>query len=95
MNNTQHIENIVIGQPLVNLSEIFSEDIDDWNSNESDKTYYTNERYLPRILVDLGVYPSISEIKRNKPELVCTLDKLDFLMIRPKKKIPLWILVGE
>ena len=91
----QHIENIVIGQPLVNPFEIFSEDTDDWNSNECDKTYCTNERYLPRILVDLGIYSSISEIKRNKPELVCTLDKLDFLMIRPKKKIPLWILVGE
>lgn len=46
----QHIENIVIGQPLVNPYEIFSEDTDDWNSNESDKTYCTNERYLPRIL---------------------------------------------
>ena len=91
----QHIENIVIGQPLVKPSEIFSENIDDWNDNESDKTYYTNERYLPRILVDLGVYPSISEIKRNKPELVCMLDKLDFLIIRPKKKHPLWIVVGE
>lgn len=95
MIHTQHIENIVIGQPLINPSEIFSADADDWNDNESTKTYYTNERYLPRILVDLGIYPSVSEIKRNKPELVCTLDKLDFLMIRPKKKIPLWILVGE
>ena len=57
----QHIENIVIGQPLVNPYEMFSEDKDDWNSNESDKTYCTNERYLPRILVDLGIYPSISE----------------------------------
>lgn len=91
----QHIENIVIGKPLVNPSEIFSADTDDWEGNESVKTYYTNERYLPRILVDLGIYPSISEIKRNKPELVSTLDKLDFLMIRPKKKIPLWLLVGE
>ena len=91
----QHIENIVIGQPLVNPYEIFSEDTDDWKDNESVKTYYTNERYLPRILVDLGIYPSVSEIKRNKPELVCTLDNLDFLTIRPKKKIPLWILVGE
>ena len=91
----QHIENIVIGHPLVNPLEIFSADIKDWNDNESIKTYYTNERYLPRILVDLGIYPSVSEIKRNKPELVCTLDKLDFLMIRTKKKIPLFILVGE
>lgn len=91
----QHIENIVIGQPLINPSAIFSADANDWNDNEAIKTYYTNERYLPRILVDLGIYPSVSEIKRNKPNLVCTLDKLDFLMIRPKKKIPLWILVGE
>ena len=37
----QHIENIVIGQPLVNPYEIFSEDTDDWNDNESDKTYNT------------------------------------------------------
>lgn len=90
----QHIENVVIGRPLVSPSEMFSANKADWDSTEAEKTYYTNERYLPRILVDLGVYPSISEIRRNKPELCCTLDELDFLMLRPKKKITLWLLVG-
>lgn len=91
----KHIENIVIGTPLVNPSELFSNDIIDWETTECNQTYYTDKRYLPRILVDLGIYPSVSEIKRNKPELMITLDKPDFIQIRPKKKIPLWILVGE
>lgn len=90
----KHIENIIIGSPLTNPSELFSSDIIDWETTECKQTYYTDERYLPRILVDLGIYPSVSEIKRNKPELMITLDKPDFIQIRPKKRIPLWILVG-
>ena len=91
----KHIENIVIGKPIVSPSEMFAYNTDDWNSVESEMTYYTEERYLPRILVELGIYPSVSEIRRNKPELVVTLDKIDFIQIRPKKKVPLWIMVGE
>lgn len=91
----KHIENIVTGTPLVNPSELFSSDIIDWEVNECNQTYYTEERYLPRILVDLGIYPSVSEIKRNKPELMIALDKPDFIQIKPKKKILLWILIGE
>lgn len=91
----KHIENIVIGKPIVSPFEMFAYNIDDWNSVESEMTYYTEERYLPRILVKLGIYPSVSEIRRNKPELVITLDKIDFIQIRPKKKVPLWIMVGE
>lgn len=90
----KHIENIVIGTPLCNHAELLSSDIDDWINNEKDKTYFTNERNLAKILVELGIYPSISEIRRNKPELVITLDKSDFIEIRPKKKVPLWIVVG-
>lgn len=91
----KHIENIVIGKPLVTPAELFSKNIVDWGIIECYQTYYTEERYLPRILVNLGIYPSVSEIRRNKPELMITLDKPDFIQIRPKKKIPLWILVGE
>lgn len=91
-----HIENIIIGTPLIiSPINIFATTIEDWSNNEKTKTYYTNERYLPKILVDLGIYPSVSEIRRNKSELICTLDKIDFIQIRPKKKYPLWILVGE
>ena len=90
-----YIENIVIGTPLVSAKELLSANDNDWVNVEFEKTIFTNERYLPNILVQLGIYPSISEIRRNKPELMIRLDKIDFINIKPKKKHPLWIIVGE
>ena len=90
-----YIENIVIGTPLVPAKELLSANDSDWANVEFEKTVFTNERYLPNILVQLGIYPSISEIRRNKPELMIRLDKIDFINIKPKKKHPLWIVVGE
>ena len=90
-----YIENIVIGTPLVSAKELLSANDSDWANVEFEKTLFTNERYLPNILVQLGIYPSISEIRRNKPELMIRLDKVDFINIKPKKKRPLWIIVGE
>lgn len=74
-----YIENIVIGKPIVDLVSMFAKDENDWSSVEKDKTYFTDERFLPRILVNIGIYPSVNEIRRNKPELMVTLDKLDFI----------------
>lgn len=92
----RYIENIVIGTPIVDSKDMFASSDDDWNTIEKEKTYYTDERFLPRILVDLGIYPSTSEIRRNKPELVKSLDNLDFIDgLTAKKKRKLWILVGE
>lgn len=92
----KYIENIVIGAPIVDPKDMFANSDDDWNTIEKEKTYYTNERFLPRIFVDLGIYPSISEIRRNKPELVKSLDHLDFIDgLKAKKTRKLWILVGE
>lgn len=92
----KYIENIVIGTPIVSPESIFASSDNDWNAIEKEKTYYTDERFLPRILVDLGIYPSISEIRRNKPQLVKSLDSLDFIdSLKAKKKQKLWILVGE
>ena len=90
-----YIENIVIGTPLVSAKELLSANDSDWANVEFEKTIFTNERYLPNLLVQLGIYPSISEIRRNKPELMIRLDKIDFINIKPKKKRPLWIIVGE
>ena len=90
-----YIENIVIGTPLVSAKELLSANDSDWVNVEFEKTIFTNERYLPNILVQLGIYPSISEIRRNKPELMIRLDKVDFINIKPKKKHPLWIIIGE
>lgn len=91
-----YVENIVIGTPIAELPQMFASDKNDWNKVEAEKTYYTDERFLPRILVDLGIYPSISEIRRNKPQLMVSLDKVDFIYdLKVSKKRKLWILVGE
>lgn len=90
-----YIENIVIGNPIVDPSSMFAKDEDDWNSVEKEKTYFTDERFLPRILVNIGIYPSVNEIRRNKPELMVTLDKLDFIdCLKVSKKRKVWILIG-
>lgn len=92
----RYIENIVIGTPIADPKDMFSSSDDDWNAIEKEKTYYTNERFLPRILVELGIYPLVNEIRRNKPGLVKTMDGLDFIDdLKVKKKRKLWILVGE
>lgn len=88
------IENIVIGKPLVELYHLLGEDENDisWQ----DKTLYTNERFLPKILKDLGLVPSTSWVKKNKSELFIELNKPDFFQIRlGKKKPPIWIVVGR
>lgn len=91
-----YVENIVIGTPIAELPQMFASDEDDWNKVEAEKTYYTDERFLPRILVDLGIYPSISEIRRNKPQLMISLDEVDFISnLKVSKKRKLRILVGE
>lgn len=91
-----YIENIVVGNPIVKPSTMFAKDENDWNGVEKDKTYFTDERFLPRILVNIGIYPSVNEIRRNKPELMVILDKLDFIdCLKVSKKRRVWILVGE
>lgn len=91
-----YIENIVVGNPIATPQEMFAKDEDDWLRIEQEKTYYTNKRFLPRILVGLGIYPSISEIRRNKPNLMISLDDVDFIdNLRVSKKRRLWILIGE
>ena len=90
-----YVENIVIGKPLIDEANLFAFSNEDWTENEQYLTYWTNERFLPRILVELGFYPSISEIRRNKPELVKTLDSVDFFKLKVKKKRYVWIAVGE
>lgn len=91
-----YVENIVIGKPIVEPSTMFSLDEYDWNRTEKEKTYYTDERFLPRILVDIGIYPSVNEIRRNKPDLMVELNQLDFVdNLKVSKKRRVWILVGE
>lgn len=92
----KYIENVVIGTPVAEPSLMFASDKNDWLKNEQDKTHYTEERFLPKILVELGIYPSISEIRRNKPNLMMSLSEVDFINeMKVSKKRKLWILVGK
>lgn len=40
-----YAENIVIGTPVAEPSQMFALDEDDWNRVEAEKTYYTDERF--------------------------------------------------
>ena len=84
---------VVIGKPIVHPWYMFCEEQNEWNEIKDD-IYYTEERFLPKIMVDLGIVKSISEVKRNKPELVRNLDELDYLEIKWGKN-KLFILVGN
>ena len=84
---------IVIGKPIIYPWYIFCEEQNEWNEIKDD-VYYTEERFLPKIMVDLGIVKSTSEVKRNKPELVRNLDELDYLEVKWGKN-KLFILVGN
>ena len=90
------IENIVIGRPLVDARYLFALNDKDWDKNESKKTLFTNETFLPKILVAAGIYKSTSEVRRNRPDLVINLDKIDFIdKLKVAKKKFIWIARGE
>ena len=89
-----HIENIVIGKPIVPIETMFAINKEDWEKNEKEKTLFTETRFLPKVLVEANIVPSINEVKRNKPQFMKELTTLDFIEIKwGKKKV--FILVGE
>ena len=86
--------NIVIGKPLVDVWTLISSTEEEFEKFDKRDTLFTEERFLPALLVEAGVVSSRSEVKRNKPELCMTLDKLDCLWVKwGKQKI--YIIVGE
>ena len=78
---------VIIGKPLLSPQSLGFDD------GTVDKVIYTEERHLPKILSEIGFFKSNSEVRRNRPDLVVNLDKLDMQEIRVGKKI-LWVLVG-
>lgn len=92
----RHIENIVIGKLLCEPHHLFSNNEEEWETQDKEVTLFTEERFLPKILVELGVYPSLSEIRRNRKDLCVTLDNVDFIdKLKVAKRTFLWIAVGE
>ena len=87
-------QNVVIGKPLIEPWQLISITKEEFETFDRRNTLFTEERFLPAILVETGVVKSRGEVRRNKPELCVTLDKLDCLWIKwGKHKI--WIVVGE
>ena len=55
-------KDIIIGKPIVEPWYIFCKEKEEWNKIKDDM-YYTEERFLPKIMVDLGIVKSISEVR--------------------------------
>ena len=88
------IQNVVIGRPLVDASTLIALNERDWEENEKQNTLFTETRFLPAVMKEAGIVQSISEVRRNKPELFVFLEKLDCVNIKWGKKF-LFIVVGE
>lgn len=86
-------QNVVIGEPVCEPWQMFAYDKKDWEENEKKNTLFTEERFLPKLLVMCGIAKSINEVRKNKPDLVKTLDEVDFHQIKWGKK-RLFIQVG-
>ena len=86
--------NAVIGTPLVDPTTLLSYDKEDWEKVEEDQTLFTNQRFLQALLKEAGIAPSTNEVRRNRPDLVVTLDKPDCFWVKWGKK-KLYIIVGE
>lgn len=88
------IQNVVIGRPLVDASTLIALDEKDWEENEKQNTLFTETRFLPAVMKEAGIVQSISEVRRNKPELCVSLDTIDCINLKWGKKF-LFIVVGE
>lgn len=86
--------NIVIGKPLVEPWELISTTEEEFEQFDKRDTLFTEERFLPAVLVEAGIVKSRGEVKRNKPELCISLDCLDCLWVKWGKQ-RIFIIVGE
>lgn len=87
-------QNVVIGKPLIEPWQLISTTEEEFETFDKRNTLFTEERFLPAILVEAGIVKSRSEVRRNKPELCVTLDKLDCLWVKWGKRM-IWVVVGE
>lgn len=86
--------NVVIGKPIYDAEKLLSLDDNDWENNEKKQTLFTETRYLPAVMKETGIVSSISEVRRNRPDLCISLDKLDCFWLKWGKRF-LYIIVGE
>lgn len=77
--------NVVIGNPKCEPWLMFCNTKDEWDETKKE-ILFTNERFLPKIMMECGIVSSINQVRKNKPELMITLDKTDFVEIKWGKK---------
>ena len=86
--------NTVIGRPLVEPWKLLSTSEEEFERFDKRDTLFTNERFLPAVLVEAGIVSSRGEVRRNKPELCKELNTLDCFWVKwGKQKI--YVVVGE
>lgn len=92
----KHFENIVIGIPLVPCGMLLSDGTTNDIIMEHDKTYFTSNRNIAQIFKELGIVSSISEVRRNKPELCTTYadDYRDCLWVKWGKR-KFYVIIGR
>ena len=86
--------NVVIGKPIVSAERLIARDEKDWEENEKKETLFTNNRFLPAVLKEAGVVSSTGEVRRNRSDLVKTLEDLDCFWVKWGKRF-VYIVVGE
>lgn len=86
--------NIIIGKPLVEPWTLISSSQEEFKQFDERDTLFTEERFLPAVLVEAGIVKSRGEVKRNKPELCVALNDLDCFWVKWGKQ-RIFIVVGE
>ena len=88
------MQNVVIGNPLVEPWTLISSSKEEFENSDNKETLFTDECFLPAVLVKAGLVKSTSEVRRNKPELCRELNDLECFWVKWGKK-RLYVIVGE
>lgn len=92
----KHIENIIIGVPLVSWTELITDGTKEDIKKEIEQTHLTSVRNIAYILKEIGIVSSVSEVRRNKPDLCKTIpdDETDCFWIKWGKR-RFYVVVGK
>lgn len=85
---------MVVESAVLTSLQLLAFNIDDWKTNEKPQTLFTKERWLPAVMKEAGIVESTSEVRRNRPELMISLNSPDCFGVKWGKK-RVYIVVGE
>lgn len=88
------MDNVIIGKLLVDPHHLFALNENDWIDNERDNTLFTEDKFIPKVMVQAGIVTSASEVRRNRSDLVREVKENSFEIIKWGKKF-LFVACGE